>query len=135
MSDDLIPRAGAESFGDRYAKNLTFPLFRFFLPLVHLLFKCTPPGGYKTPDELEEARALSTGFEVFFHVLIFHAQRCGREPPLFEEGKESGSRIGGARYHAAIPHIQPPELFIRVEAKARLAASLVLPRARRPART
>ena len=135
MSDDLIPRAGAESFGDRYAKNLKFPLFRFYLPLVHLLFKRTPPGGYETPDELGEARALSTGSEVFFHVVIFHAQRRGREPPLLGEGKESGSKIGGARFHAAMPRIQPPELFIREEAKARLAASLVPPRARRPATT
>ena len=38
--------------------------------------------------------------------------------------------IGGARYHAVIPRPQPLELYIRLEAKARLAASLVFLRAK-----
>ena len=38
--------------------------------------------------------------------------------------------VGGARYHAATPRPQPLELYIRLEAKARLAASLVFLRAK-----
>ena len=38
--------------------------------------------------------------------------------------------IGGARYHTVIPRPQPLELYIRLEAKARLAASLVFVRAK-----
>ena len=38
--------------------------------------------------------------------------------------------VGGAHYHAAIPRPQPLELYIRMEAKARLAASLVFLRAK-----
>ena len=38
--------------------------------------------------------------------------------------------IGGVRYHAGIPRPQPLELYIRLEAKARLAAALVLLRAK-----
>lgn len=40
--------------------------------------------------------------------------------------------IGEPRYHTAITRLQSPELYIRVEATARLAASSVLLRARRP---
>ena len=38
--------------------------------------------------------------------------------------------IGGAHYRAAIPRPQPLKLYIRLEAKARLAASLVFLRAK-----
>ena len=38
--------------------------------------------------------------------------------------------IGGARYHTVAPRPQPLELYIRLEAKARLAASLVFLRAK-----
>ena len=38
--------------------------------------------------------------------------------------------IGGARYHAVIPRPQPLELYVRLEARARLAASLVFLRAK-----
>ena len=38
--------------------------------------------------------------------------------------------IGGARYHTVIPRPQPLELYVRMEARARLAASSVFLRAK-----
>ena len=38
--------------------------------------------------------------------------------------------VGGARCHAVLPRPQPLELYIRMEAQARLAASLVFLRAK-----
>ena len=38
--------------------------------------------------------------------------------------------IGGARYHTFIPRPQPLELFVRLEARARLGTSLVFLRAK-----
>ena len=61
MSDDLISRAGAEGFRARYGKTYHSPTLRFFLCLSRPSFlSATPLDGYNAPEELGEARALST---------------------------------------------------------------------------
>ena len=112
-------------------QNAIFPLSSLFVFRVPPYLSAPPLGCYHTPEELGESRALSTSSQMY--VLIFHTQSV-QVASSHSSGKvrSPNHMIGGARRHAAITHLQPLELYIRVKAKARLAASFVLLRAERP---